>query len=72
MSQDSLQADWAQVPEDPDLVDDLGYLLLDLDVISTSSEENRVIILPKDESLLREDAFIVAHDSAIVDLADRI
>lgn len=70
MSQNPLQADWNSVPEDPDPVADLGYLLLDLEFISTPTSKNQVIVLPRDESLLHGDAFLVVDEDSIADLAD--
>ena len=52
--------EWEGVPSDPDLHDDLGYELLDLEVYET--DEDRLIFLPKDEDMIREAAFIVTRE----------
>lgn len=50
--------DWEELPADPDLNDDLGYEMVDLE--SYEAEGDRILFLPTDEDMLREDAFIVA------------
>lgn len=61
--------DWWDVAEDPDPERDLDYELIDLDVIQTAVEDrHQVLVLPTDEDLLREDAFMVVEESAIRDL----
>jgi hypothetical protein len=52
--------EWERVPSDPDLHDDLGYELLDLEIHKTN--EDRLIFLPKDEDMIREAAFIVTRE----------
>jgi hypothetical protein len=52
--------EWEEVPSDPDLHNDLGYELLDLEVYETN--EDRLIFLPKDEDMVREAAFIVTRE----------
>jgi len=60
---------WWEVHQDPDPEGDLGYKLIDLDVIPTETNgKSRVLVLPSDEELLREDAFIVADEDSICDL----
>lgn len=63
--------DWAELPADPDL-DDLGYEPLELDITESTADGGHYVILPHDESFLREEAFIVADSSSVVDLADRV
>lgn len=61
--------DWWDVAEDPDPETDLDYELIDLDVIQTNANDRQqVLVLPTDEDLLREDAFMVVEESAIHDL----
>jgi len=55
--------EWEEVPSDPDLHDDLGYELLDLEVYETG--EGRLLILPKDEDMVREAAFIITPEDDI-------
>ena len=52
--------EWEGVPSDPDLHDDLGYELLDLECYET--DEDRLIFLPKDEDMIREAAFIITRE----------
>lgn len=54
---------WEQLPTDPDLHEDLGYEMLELEVYHTGDES--VIFLPEDEDMLREAAFIVAEEDAV-------
>lgn len=68
-----LEADWEEVPRDPDAAADLGYDLLKLDVLRTSVEgESRVLVLPADEELLRGDAFLIAEEDAVYDLGSMV
>jgi len=55
--------EWEGVPSDPDLHDDLGYELLDLEVYET--DDGRLIVLPKDEDMIREAAFIITRKGDI-------
>ncbi|UIP01517.1 hypothetical protein Hbl1158_15380 (plasmid) [Halobaculum sp. CBA1158] len=65
--------DWRELPPNPDPIDDLGYRLLDLDFIPTStSGGEEVIVLPTDEDMLREDAFMVVGRDDVVSLDDRV
>ncbi len=53
--------EWEQVPSDPDPHDDLGYELLELETYETN--EDRILILPKDEDMIRKEAFIVIQEN---------
>ncbi|WP_336035044.1 hypothetical protein [Halobacterium yunchengense] len=65
----STDCGWRDVTQDPDPVEDLGYDLIELDVIHTETAGRpRVLVLPADEDLLREDAFVVAAEDAVCDL----
>lgn len=67
------QADWESVARDPDDAEDLGYRFLELDVFrSSDGADSKVFILPHDENLLREDAFIVADVDVMTDLSKQI
>ena len=63
---------WLDVPSDPDLEDDLGYRLLDIDVVETSNPSKKLMILPRDEELIKHDAFIVTDPAGSCDLIDRV
>lgn len=70
MSPSDLARDWLNLPDDPDPETDLGYLLLELEFISTSTDTEKVIVLPKDELLLKDDAFMVVAESDLCDLSE--
>lgn len=60
---------WEAVPDDPDPVSDLGCDGITLDLINQSDGERaHVLVLPRDDRLLREEAFIIANVDAVVDL----
>lgn len=65
----STDCSWEDVTQDPDPTEDLGYDLIDLDVIHTDNAGRpRVLLLPADEDMLREDAFLVAAEDDVCDL----
>lgn len=64
---DSGPVDWGEVPADPD-PGDLGYEPLELDITESSADGGHYVILPHDEGLLRDEAFIVADSTSVVDL----
>lgn len=70
MTGDRLAAAWEQAPDDPDLVEHLGYPLLELEFISSATGSDHVIVLPKNESLLKDDAFLVAGTEQVVELSE--
>lgn len=64
----STDCDWREVNGDPE-PEDLGYDRIDLDVIQTETAGRpRVLVLPSDEDLLREDAFLVASEDSVCEL----
>jgi len=68
MARSGSRGAWHGVPSDPH-PNDLGYDLIDLDVVRTTTNGRaQVLVLPADENLLREDAFLVADDEAVYDL----
>lgn len=60
--------DWEAVPSDPDPASDLGYRMLEWDVVQTSNDAEQLIFLPSDDELLRDDAFIVADPDDVCDV----
>lgn len=56
--------EWESVAEDPDLQEDLGYEMIDWEVIRAPSHSDHVVFLPSEEAMLRDDAFIVAGPKA--------
>jgi len=66
---DDEDANWWDVGQNPDAHDDLDYELVDLDVIRHDpGQRDQVLVLPADEDMLRDDAFLVADATDIVDL----
>lgn len=62
--------DWTSVPADPDLEDDLGYEIHNMDVVETNNGSGQLLLLPWNEEMIREESFIVVHQDAVVDLID--
>ena len=60
------RSDWERLPGDPDIRADLGYAPLDLEVFAMDVSD-RLMILPRDEDMVREDAFIIADESDLLD-----
>lgn len=58
--------DWERLPGDPDLRTDLEYAPLDLEVFEMEVSD-RLMILPRDEDMVREDAFIIADESDLLE-----
>jgi hypothetical protein len=64
------RGDWRHAPEDPDPVDDLGYEAVELDMIGTNANgNNRVLVLPTDEEMLADDAFVIVDEASVEDLS---
>jgi len=63
-------SDWESLSADPDPEADLGYVGTEWDVIRTTQKErSHLLFLPQDEQLLRQEAFVIADESAVVDIA---
>lgn len=56
--------EWENLHVDPDPRRDLGYEPLDLEVIESPTDD-RMIVLPVDEQMLREDMFVIVDEEAI-------
>jgi hypothetical protein len=65
------EAEWRELPSDPDLQRDLGYELSAWEQFRTLDGSNQLMFLPEDEELLRDDAFVVANEDTIVNLGSR-
>lgn len=63
--------EWADRPIDPDLHSDLGYDLVDWEVVPNACDDKKVF-LPMEESMLRDEAFIVAEPGAYRDLGSML
>ena len=66
------RTEWAQVADDPDLQDDLGYEMVDLEIIQANNKAEQYMFLPQDEEMLTEEAFIVAEPDSVVDINSHI
>ena len=62
--------DWGRVPPDPDLSEDLGYELVEMDIIETQNGSGQLLFLPWDEEMIRDDSFIVATETTVENLID--
>lgn len=71
MTNGPTRATWRRVRSEPDPLLDLGYNMVDLDVIPVEDGSDRYMVLPRNEELLAEEAFIVASSTALCDVADR-
>ncbi|MFW5937791.1 MAG: hypothetical protein ACOCSN_02515 [Halanaeroarchaeum sp.] len=61
--------DWNDAPEDPDPETDLGYEAVELDMIGTTADgSHRVLVLPTDEEMLADDAFMIVDEKTVQDL----
>jgi len=64
---------WRRVPDDPDLEEDLGYRIVDWEVIRAREDDSgRLMFLPADEEMLRDDAFILADEDAVCNVEHRL
>lgn len=62
--------DWEQLHPDPDPKRDLGYVVADWDAFHAGSQGTGYLLyLPRDPTLLRRDAFVVADERTVCDLA---
>jgi uncharacterized protein YqcC (DUF446 family) len=65
-----LERTWADVDDDPDLEQDLGYHPFDVEVV-VAEQYGQLLFLPSNDDILEEDSFVVADESLVVDLEDR-
>ena len=65
------RTDWESLSADPDPEADLGYVGTEWDVIRTKRRRtSHLLFLPREEQLLKQEAFVIAAESAVVDIAD--
>lgn len=62
---------WERLPPDPDTQTHLGYDLAEWECVETTDGSDMQILLPADSEMVRDDAFIVADRSLLVDLPGR-
>lgn len=61
--------EWRSLPADPDPERDLGYRLIDLEVVPAPVNE-QTMFLPSDEEMLKEEAFVIVADDVVVDVLE--
>lgn len=66
--EDLTREDWKRLASDPDWAKALGYEVSEWEEFDTLDGSDTSMFLPSDEEVLREDAFVVAEDEAVVDL----
>ncbi|MDG5776858.1 hypothetical protein VB773_22175 [Haloarculaceae archaeon H-GB2-1] len=67
---DTRRNEWKDLPTHPDLKRNLGYELIDLEVIRPENDSNFLVFLPQDEELLRDDAFLLADEDIVCNVAN--
>ena len=68
MTNTTSRDEWEALPVDPDLSEDLGYDLFDLETHET--DDGHVLLIPTEEDMLMEDAFIVVRREDLVSVAE--
>lgn len=63
--------EWEARPTDPDLHTDLDYDLVNWEVVQAACDDKQVF-LPIEESMLKDEAFIVAEPDACCDLGTKL
>jgi hypothetical protein len=64
------KADWEALDSNPDFESDFGYTVADWESFETVDNSDQVMFLPADESLVEEDAFIVANSETLRELGE--
>jgi len=59
---------WEILPSDPDNESDLGYTISDWEAFDTLDDSSQIMFLPSDEETLKDSAFVVAQEEAVVSL----
>jgi hypothetical protein len=67
MSSENDYSEWESLPTHPEPAD-LGYDPLPLEVTESTTAGGHFVILPHDEEMVREEAFIIADSAAVADL----
>jgi hypothetical protein len=60
--------EWEMLSSDPKWKENLGYEICEWEEFATLDDSDMLMYLPTDERVLREDAFVVAAENAVVDL----
>lgn len=64
------KTDWEELDSNPDFEVDFGYQVTDWEAFETADSSDQVMFLPTAESLVKEDAFIVAESGTLRDLGE--
>lgn len=64
------KADWESLDSNPDFEADFGYRVKQWESFETADNSDQVMFLPADESLVEEDAFIVANSESLRELGE--
>lgn len=64
------RAEWEDVPVDPEPTDELGYEWAELDIIKAEDNEEKLVVLPTDEEMIRNDAFMILSTDSVYDVVD--
>jgi len=62
------RSDWGDLPSDPSPNCDLGYRLLELDLIECGGD--RFVMLPTEEEMTHSDAFLLVGADDVCGLSD--
>jgi len=65
------RSEWENVPIDPDPTDELGYEWGELDIITAADDKEKLVVLPEDEEMIREDAFIILSEDCLYDVVNK-
>jgi hypothetical protein len=65
--------EWRDTPLHPDLEHDLGYELLELELItSTCGSKEHCIVMPDEEDMIRDATFMVVDPGLVTDLIEMV
>ena len=67
-----MPAEWRDISSDPDPIRDLGYEMVDMEVVRTHDGDGEYMFIPSQEDMIAEDAFMVAEPSAVCDPVERV
>ena len=69
MTSNLIRNEWERKPTNPDLKRDLGYEMLDWEVIQSEQGNRKLLLfLPSDKDMLKDNAFMVVESSGVCEL----
>lgn len=69
MTANVTRSEWEGKPTNPDLNRDLGYEMLDWEVIEAEQGNRKLLLfLPADKDMLQDNAFVVVESKVVCDL----